>query len=248
MAELRRHLIFPPYPCPRLPLFPTPLSLPFRPSSHEEARKALAAEIRANEVEPQKTRADAAENDLSELRQATHGWLAAAHALKLEAVAEARKSGHADGYADGRAELQAARASFSEQLAQSRQEVAAARSEAVDLVAAAGAAGAAALAKSRDVWRASGRAEGIAAAAATVAGQAGAGAVAGAEEDAAAEMREAFAAYVVSAHEQKLSAVALEREASQKVERRLSRELADANTMLATSLKVRTVPCGDGVC
>lgn len=150
-------------------------------------------------------------------------------------MAEARKSGHADGYADARAELQAARASFSEQLAHSRQEVAAARSEAVDLVAAAGTAGAAALAKSRDVWRAKGRAEGVAAAA-VAAGQAGAGA--GAD---AAEVREAFAAYVVSAHEQKLSAVAAERETSREVARGLSRELADSNEMLATLLKVLCV-------
>lgn len=227
-----------------LPCVPPPPSFPSPPVSHDENHRALAARIRATEVEPQRLRADAAENDLSELRQATHGWLSAAHALKLEAVAEARESGHADGYAEGRAELQAARASFSEQLAHSRREVAVARSEAFDLVAAAGSAGTAALVKSRDFWRAYGRAEGIAAAAGA-AGQAGAPvAVAVAVSD-TAEVREAFAAYAVSAHEQKLSAVAAEREASQEVARGLSRELAESNEMLATLLKV---PCGDGVC
>ncbi|CAM9455615.1 unnamed protein product, partial [Ectocarpus sp. 12 AP-2014] len=69
-------------------------------SSQDDARRELAAEIRENEVQPQKFRADAAERDLSELRQAAHGWLSAAHALKLEAVAEARENGFAEGRGD----------------------------------------------------------------------------------------------------------------------------------------------------
>eukprot|EP00903_Cladosiphon_okamuranus_P016183 g14934.t1 len=198
--------------------------------SSDEARRVLAAEIRANEVEPERLRADAAEENLAELRQATHGWLSAGHALKLQAAEEARKSGFAEGYAEGRAELQAARAEFSEQLLRSRWEVAAARAETVELVAAAGAAGAAALTKSRDAWRAEGRAEGVEAAAAE---QAAEGSSAG------DGLRAAFSAYVVSAHEQKLSAVAAERRASEEAARDLSRELASANEMLAALLKER---------
>lgn len=201
-----------------------------RSNSSDEARRALAAEIRANEVEPEKLRADTAEKNLDELRQATLGWLSAGHTLKLQAAEEARRSGFAEGYAEGRAELQATRAEFSEQLLRSRREVAAARAETVELVAAAGAAGAAALSKSRGVWRAEGRAEGVAAAAAE---QAAAGGGAG------DGLRETFLAYVVSAHEQKLSAVAAEREAAGEAARDLSRELASANDMLATLLKVR---------
>lgn len=182
-------------------------------------------------MEPERLRADTAEKDLAELRQATHGWLSAGHALKLQAAGEARKSGYAEGYAEGRAELQAARASFSEQLLRSRREVAAARAETVELVAAAAAAGTAALSKSRDFWRAEGRAEGVAAAAAERAAAAAAADGGG--------LREAFSAYVVSAHEQKLSAVAAEREAAGEVARDLSEELASANEMLATLLKVR---------
>lgn len=183
-------------------------------------------------MEPERFRADTAERDLAELRQATHGWLAAGHALKLQAAEEARKSGYAEGYAEGRAELRAARAAFSEQLLRSRREVAAARAETVELVAAAGAAGAAALSKSRDVWRAQGRAEGIAA----VAGERAVTAAAAADDDG---LREVFSAYVVSAHEQKLSAVAAERQAAEEVARDLSGELASANEMLVTLLKVR---------
>lgn len=181
-------------------------------------------------MEPERLRADTAERELAELRRATHGWLSAGHTLKLRAAEEARKSGHADGYAEGRAELQAARAKFSEQLLRSRREVAAARSETVELVAAAGAAGAAALSKSRDVWRAEGRAEGVAAVT---------------TEQAVADdggVRAAFSAYVVSAHEQKLSALAAEREVAGEVARDLSEELANANEMLATLLKVRRSP------
>lgn len=196
----------------------------------DEARRAIAAEIRASETEPERLRADKAEEDLAELREATHGWLSAGHALKLRAAEEARESGYAVGYAEGRAELLAERAASSEQLLRSRREVAAARAETVELVAAAGAAGAAALSKSRDVWRAEGRAEGLVAAAEQAAGADDGG------------VREAFSAYVVSAHEQKLSAVAKEREAAGEIARALSRELASANEMLATLLKVRRDP------
>ena len=202
----------------------TPARL-LRNNSSDEARRALAAEIRATEVEPERLRADSAEKSLAELRQATHGWLSAGHALKLQAAEEARKGGFAEGYAEGRAEL-------SEKLLRSRREVAAARAETVELVAAAGAAGAAALAKSRDVWRAEGRAEGVAA-------EKAAAEKAAAAADGGDGLREAFSAYVVSAHEQRLSAVAAEREAGGKVARSLSRELASANEMLATLLKVR---------
>ncbi|CAN0488102.1 unnamed protein product, partial [Ectocarpus sp. 12 AP-2014] len=162
-------------------------------SSQDDARRELAAEIRENEVQPQKFRADAAERDLSELRQAAHGWLSAAHALKLKAVAEARENGFAEGRRDLLEQLER---SHRERLAL-REEVLVARTEAIDAIAAMGEAGAAALVKSRDVWRAEGRA---AAEQELLAG-----------EDVAAEVRDAFAAYVVSAHEQRLAAVARER-------------------------------------
>ncbi|CAM9455544.1 unnamed protein product [Ectocarpus sp. 12 AP-2014] len=90
-----------------------------------------------------------------------------------------------------------------------------------------GEAGAAALLKSRDVWRAEGRA---AAEQEPLAG-----------EDVAAEVREAFAAYVVSAHEQRLAAVVRERERAGEAARELSRELARANEMLAALSKERSI-------
>lgn len=65
---------------------------------------------------------------------------------------------------------------------------------------------------------------------------------AAAEEDAMqaeVELREAFAAYVVSAHEQKLRMMATEKEASRAVARGLSEELVGAREVLATLLKVR---------
>lgn len=190
-------------------------------NSQEDARRELAAEIREEEVQPQKLRADAAESDLSELRQAAHGWLSAAHALKLEAVAEARESGFAEGRGDMLEQLER---SHRERLAL-REEVLAARTEAVDAIAAMGEAGAAALVKSRDVWKAEGRA---AAEQELLAG-----------EGVESEVREAFAAYVVSAHEQRLAAVARERERAGEAARELSRELARANEMLAALSKVR---------
>ncbi|CAN0107170.1 unnamed protein product, partial [Ectocarpus sp. 13 AM-2016] len=192
-------------------------------NSQDYARRELAAEIRENEVQPQKFRADAAERDLSELRQAAHGWLSAAHALKLEAVAEARENGFAEGRGDLLEQLER---SHRERLAL-REEVLVARTEAVDAIAAMGEAGAAALVKSRDVWRAEGRAA------------AEQGLPAG--EDVAAEVRDAFAAYVVSAHEQRLVAVARERERAGEAARELSRELARANEMLAALSKERSI-------
>lgn len=286
---------------PRPP--PPPPLTPFRTNtrnSHasraEEARIALALEIRENEVEPEKRRADAAEAGLSELRQAAHGWLSTAHTLKLEAAAEARASGFAEGRVRGRSEgageaeaemlslrseLGAAREAFAAQLTLARkerlalrEEVLEARTEACDIVAAAGAAGAAALAKSREVWVAEGRVEGYAGGMAEglaegrAAGRAegmvegralGRGdankelavrvseaergpAAAAAEEDAVGaevELREAFATYVVNAHEQKLRMMATEKEASRAVARGLSEELVAAREVLATLLKVR---------
>ncbi|CAM9775670.1 unnamed protein product [Ectocarpus sp. 4 AP-2014] len=199
----------------------------FLDNSQDDARRELAAEIRENEVQPQKLRADAAERDLSELRQAAHGWLAAAHASKLEAVAEARENGFAEGRGDLLEQLERSRR---ERLAL-REEVLVARTEAVDAIAAMGEAGAAALVKSRDVWRAEGRA---AAEQELLAG-----------EDVASEVREAFAAYVVSAHEQRLAAVARERERAGEAARELSRELARANEMLAALSKERSTETED---
>lgn len=261
-------------------------------SRAEEARTALALEIRANEVEPQRRRADAAEAGLSELRQAAHGWLSAAQVIKLEASAEARAKGYSEGRARGRsegeleadakmrslrAEVHQAREAFLDLLARSqrerlslREEAVEARNEAVEMVAAVGAAGAAALAKSRDVWVAQGRAEGFASGLAEglaegsavgreegrAQGRADAGIelgarVRGAEEREAAavaaaseageaevKLREAFAAYVVNAHEQKLRVAGTAKEESWQVTRGLSEELASAREMLAELLKV----------
>lgn len=114
-----------------------------------------------------------------------------------------------------------------------REELVVARAETADMVAAAGAAGAAALAKSRDVWRAEGRAEGHAAAAIAEKNrmvEEGRGA-----NDDGGEVREVFAAYVVSAHEQKLAAVAAAGERA----RELSEELERARAALATLSEVR---------
>lgn len=154
-------------------------------SRPEEARQATACEIRKNEVEPQRRRARAAERDLSELRQAAHGWLAVAHTRKLEAVADATSSGFVEGKMRGREEasleseeeicslkleLVNVRQALSEQISRShrerlilREEIAYARDEAVGMLAAVGSAGLEALHKSREVWTARGRAEGFAA-------------------------------------------------------------------------------------
>lgn len=135
-------------------------------------------------------------------------------------MAEARENGFAEGRGDLLEQLER---SHRERLAL-REEVLVARTETVDAIAAMGEAGAAALVKSRDVWRAEGRA---AAEQELLAG-----------EDVASEVREAFAAYVVSAHEQRLAAVARERERAEEPTREISRELARANEMLAALSKV----------
>lgn len=162
-----------------------PLSSCSHVSQAEKARQAAAFEIRKNEAEPQRRRARAAERDLSELRQAAHGWLAVAHTQKLEAVADARSSGFAEGKTRGREEatleseeeicslkleLDNVRKALSVQRSRShrerlilREEIANARDEAVGMIAAVGSTGLAALHKSREVWLARGRAEGFAA-------------------------------------------------------------------------------------
>lgn len=154
-------------------------------SQAEKAHQATAFEIRKNEAEPQRRRALAAERDLSELRQAAHGWLAMAHTKKLEAIADARSSGFAEGKTRGRKEatleseeeicslkleLDNVRQALSEQRSRSHQErlilredTAYARDEAVGMIAAVGSAGLVALHKAREVWLARGRAEGFAA-------------------------------------------------------------------------------------
>lgn len=137
-------------------------------------------------------------------------------------MAEARESGFAEGRGDLLEHLER---SHRERLAL-REEVLAARTEAVDAIAAMGEAGAAALVKSRDFWRAEGHA-------------AAEQQLLLARDDVELEVREAFAAYVVSAHEQRLAAVARERERAGEAARELSRELARANEMLAALSKVR---------
>lgn len=263
-------------------------------SQAEKAKEALALEIRAKEVEPERQRADASESKLSELRQAAHGWLATAHALKLEAAAEARVNGYTEGRERGRSEgkvaveaetrslqmeLHEAREVFSELLLRShgerlslKEEVVAARGETVGVLAAAGAAATVALTKSREASLAKGRAEGFEAgrlqglAEGVASGRAEGLALGRADaevelsertraaeegkvtaltaaaegEKAGAVVREAFAAYVVHAHEQRLTAVATEKEASRQVVGGLSEELANSQEALAKLLKVRT--------
>ena len=163
--------------------FPALLLKHSQVSLAEDAREATAREIRANEVEPQRRRANAAETDLSELRQATHRWLALAHVLKLEAAADARASSYAEGRTHGREEAslksEAEKLLLREELVKTKQvlleqssrsrlerqalqeEVVEARHEAVEMLREAGAAGMIALNKSREVWMAKGRAEGF---------------------------------------------------------------------------------------
>ncbi|CAN0179824.1 unnamed protein product [Laminaria digitata] len=109
-----------------------------------------------------------------------------------------------------------------------------ARSEAVDTVAAIGAAGAKALTKSRKASLAEGRAEGFAA-----------GLAQKTAERSGVRLREAFAAYVVSAHEQKLRVVAKEKVSSADMARGLSSELASAREMLAGLLQERIAEMQD---
>lgn len=166
-----------------------------------------------------------------------------------------------------RTELGVAREAFAAQMTLARkerlalrEEVLEAKTEACEMVAAAGAAGAAALTKSREVWVAEGRVEGFSRgvadglaegrafgradvneelAARVTDAERGQAAAAGGAVEAEVKLREAFAAYVVSAHEQKLRMMATEREASRAVARGLSEELVDAREVLATLLKVR---------
>lgn len=250
-------------------------------------------------MEPQRQRADAAEIGLSELRQATHGWLAAAHELKLGAAAEALEKGYSQGRSQGlsdgalaaetetdrlRKQLHAAREAFSEQFSRAgrerlalREEIVEARNEAVDMVAASAAAGAEALIKSRSLWKAEGRAEGfseglekgfqegflsqgypqaegpsrgemaegIVSLSSPEAGRVPVeeerrATIANQEEAFASNvmLRETFAAYVVSAHEQQLRVVEAERRVSAEAQRGLSEELAKAHEMLAKLLTV----------
>lgn len=67
----------------------------------------------------------------------------------------------------------------------------------------------------------------------------GGGMAATAEEDAGRELREAFAAYVVSAHDQKLSFAQKEKAAAEETARGLEEELAAAREVLAQVLEVR---------
>lgn len=275
----------------------------------------MADEIRRSEVEPEKQRADSAETALSELRRSAHSWLATAHAVKLEAAAEARAEGYLQGTADGRSEatadslkrelslrteMEELRGDFAKHRAQSREKslaltiaVSEARQDAYTMVAAAADAGAAALAAARGPWMAEGRAEGLAEGVAQgraegliegraegylegfaagraeglsegraegveigrksavaaveistvtkmeVDGAGGDGAAATPEEDAGRELREAFAAYVVSAHDQKLRFAQKEKAAAEETARGLEEELTAAREVLAQVLEVR---------
>lgn len=230
-------------------------------SRTEENRKALMCEIRQNEVEPQRKRADAAEAELTELREAAQGWLSTAHASRMEAAAEARATGYLQGRSEASAEANAENLSLRSELkethdtladhrARSREErlvlreaVAEARADAYTLVSKAGTAGTAAIEASRDDWRAQGYTEGFAQ------GQAHAeaeltprliaaessGKTTRAEET---QLRDAFAAYVISAHEQRLKIIATERAASKERVEYLAEELAGTRSALARMLQV----------
>lgn len=232
----------------------------------------MALEIRNTEVEPQRRRADAAEAGLAELRTAANGWLAAAHTSQLDAAAEARATGymqgHAEGQSDGEAdkrslktELNKLQEEFSAYRAESREErlvlreaVADATQEAYSTVAAAATAGATAMEVSRDMWKKQGKMEGekegfeAGRAAAEAEFRPRLEAVEAARAAAAfaeTELREAFAAYVIRAHERKLELVAAERAGTQEMVQGLAEELAKARGVLIEMLKVGIL---GGVC
>lgn len=297
----------------------------------------MAQKIRLNEVEPERQRADKAEAGLSELRRSAHAWLATAHAVKLEAAAQARADGYLQGCDDGRAdaeadalrlelslrtELDELRGDFALHRARSRETslaltmaVSEATREAYEMVSAAAEAGAATLVASRDGWKSEGRSEGLAEGytrggaegfaegfaagrleglsaahaegvemgrSAAAEAEAGAGVftsprmqaagtgretagdqaaaadrlvggeggitgatatVMAAAEDAERDLREAFADYVVSAHEQKLNFALKEKAAAEETARGLGEELAAARMVLAEVLQVRVHLC-----